>query len=200
MENIQRFLRPIVLSLALLVPATAAAQLPWVYCSNLPGCSAGGLGVYKEHFTQVLSQLLTRFDTYAYVLGALFIMIGATRILTSGFSEEGVSKGKTTITWAIVGIFIGRFAQEMNAMILAEANSVIGGELITAVIITLTGTILDLLEILLLSVVVFCGMRMVIHRGKEEEFNKAKEGLFWAAVGAVILHFTQLLIDAVRAL
>ncbi len=180
----------------LLAPTAAFAQLPWVYCGNLPGCTPG----FSEHVTGLMVELLVRFDTYAYILGALFVMIGAAMIMLSGFQEEWVNKGKQTITWALVGVFIGKFASELVGFVVLEANSVGGGELVVAVVTTLIGSVLDLFRVALFGVVVYCGMRMVVARGKSDELEKARTGLIWAAVGAIIINLSQVITNAIATL
>lgn len=182
--------------LLLLLPSVAQAQLPWVYCGNLPGCTPG----FAEHITGVMTQLIIRFDVYAYILGALFVMIGGAMILLSGFQDEWVNKGKQTITWALVGVFVGKFASVLVSFVTLEANSVGGGELVVAVINTAIGSVLDLFRVALFGVVIFCGMRMVVARGKSDEFEKARTGLIWAAIGAIIINLAAVITNAIATL
>lgn len=180
----------------LLLPLSVHAQLPWIYCGNLPGCTPG----FGEHVTGVMTQLILRFDVYAYILGALFVMIGGGMILLSGFQEEWVSKGKQTITWALIGVFIGKFASVLVSFVTMEANSVGGGEFVVAVITTAIGSVLDLFRVALFGVVVYCGMRMVVARGKSDEMEKARTGLIWAAIGAIIINLAQVITNAIATL
>ncbi|HRH92974.1 MAG TPA: hypothetical protein PKV72_00405 [Candidatus Peribacteria bacterium] len=182
--------------LLLLLPAAAQAQLPWVYCGNLPGCTPG----FAEHITGAMTQLIIRFDVYAYILGALFVMIGGGMIVLSGFSEEMVNKGKQTITWALIGVFIGKFASLLVSFVTMEANSVGSGELVVAVINTAIGSVLDLFRVGLFGVVIYCGMRMVVARGKSDELEKARSGLIWAAIGAIIINLAQVITNAIATL
>lgn len=180
----------------LLLPAAAHANLPWVYCGNLPGCTPG----FTEHVTGVMTQLLIRFDVYAYILGALFVIIGGAMMMLSGFQEDWVSKGKQTITWALVGVFIGKFASVLVGFVTQEANSVGGGELVVAVVNTAIGSIFDLFRVGLIAVTIFCGMRMVVARGKSDEMEKGRNGLIWAAIGAIIINVAQVLTNAIATL
>jgi hypothetical protein len=183
-------------AILLILPLAAHAQLPWIYCGNLPGCAPG----FGEHVTGVMTQLILRFDVYAYILGALFVMIGGGMILLSGFQEEWVSKGKQTITWALIGVFIGKFASVLVSFVTMEANSVGGGEFVVAVITTAIGSVLDLFRVALFGVVVYCGMRMVVARGKSDEMEKARTGLIWAAIGAIIINLAQVITNAIATL
>lgn len=179
----------------LTVPLQAHADV-FVYCAGLPGC-----GPMKDFTQNLLNLLLTRFDTSAYVLGTLFIMIGGGYMLLSGFNEEYYNKGKNTIMWAVVGMFAAQSASVLVGFIIDEAKDVGGGpDVITEVIRTLIGSIFDLLRVALFAVAVYSGMRMVISRGQEEEFKKSRDGLFYAAVGAIIINLAEAFAAAIRTL
>lgn len=191
------------LALALLltlVPAVAAAAAPaelWIYCGNLPGCPS----TWQEHFSDVLRLLLVRLPDYIYALGVLFIMIGGAYMVMSAGNSENVTKGKNTITWAVIGIVIAQFAETLVDYVALEVNTRTGGsDLVIAVTGTLVGTIFDLLYVAILGVAIFCGMRMVMSFGKEDEFNKAREGLFWCAVGAIIINMADSVARAFQTL
>jgi len=176
--------------------AAAPGEL-WIYCGGLPGCPSG----FQERFTNVLTLLLVRLPDYVDILGLLFIMIGGAYILLSTGNSERVTKGKNTIIWAVVGIFIAHFAATIVGFVTAEVNSrVSGADLVISVVNTLVTSITDLFYIALLGVAIYSGMRMVLSLGKEEEFSKARDGLFWAAVGAIIINLAQRIVDAFTTL
>ncbi len=169
------------------IPHAAQAQL-WIYCGGLPSCNPG----FDEHFSSILTYLLTILPNYVYILGVLFIMIGGVYMAISAGDSEKVTKGKNTIIWSIIGIFVMQFAETVvNFIIIPEASNVPAGDLVVSITGTLINDILILLYIVLLVVAVISGMRMVLAFGKEEEFKKGKDGLFWAAVGAIIINLAQ---------
>jgi hypothetical protein len=201
---IKNFLRTSAASLLLFVPsAVFAANELWIYCGNLPGCSAlPGLPVpFEEKFSAVLILLFQRLPQYAYTFGILFIMIGGAYILTSAGDTEKVTKGKNTITWAVIGIFVAEFASDfVNFIVLEVNNRLTGTDLFFSVANTLMSSIFDLMYIAILGIALFCGMRMVVSFGKEEEFSKARQGLFYAALGAIIINLAQQLVNAFSTL
>ncbi len=180
-------------TLALLLPQPAFALM--VYCGRLPGC-----GPLKNFVPAALTQVLLRFDVYAYILGTLFIMVGGAYMLLSSFDESYMDKGKNTIIWAVVGIFVGKFAATLVGFIMLEAQSVGGGELVVSSIDTAIGAIFDLMRIALFSVAIYNGMRMVVSRGQEDQFKKSRDGIFWAAVGAIVINLAEYLAAAIRTL
>ncbi len=198
---ITRLLRPLAFASLFLVPAAAIAAQPlYIYCGGLPGCTSG-FTPFQEYFTDVLRILLRDLPGYAYALGSLFIMIGGARILMSGGESEGITKGKNTIIWAIVGIFVTTFAFNLVTLVALEVSTrVTATDLVYSVIATLTGSIFTLLYIALVGVALFSGMRMVLSFGKEDQFKKGQDGLFYAALGAIIIDLAQIIMRAFSTL
>ncbi len=189
----------------LMVPiALFAAPAPlWVVCGNLPGCSAGA--GWTDYIYPALMILKAKLPSYAEILGSLFIMIGGAYILLSTGNAERVTKGKNTIIWAVAGIFLVQAAESLVNAILAEsAQGNLAGtpntDIIESAGLTLIGTVQDLFYVALLGVAIYNGMRMAITFGKTEEFTKAKEGLFWAAVGAIIVNWAGLILAAFQSM
>lgn len=185
------------LALAFLPVIAHAAADPsaiWIYCGNLPGCGPG----FDEHFSSVLILLLTRVPNYVYILGVLFIMVGGGYMVLAFGDTEKINKGKTTILWALVGILVMQYADVfVNAVVIPEVQTREGGaDLITSVARTAIGTIFDLLQISMLIVAVYCGIRLVLSFGKEDEFKKYREGMVWAAIGAIVINLAAALAHA----
>lgn len=190
-----KYLFPSVLGVLLAcVPHAAQAAELFIYCGDLPGCPSG----FTERFSNVIRLLLTRLPNYVYILGVLFIMIGGVYMAISAGDTEKVTKGKNTITWAIIGIFVMQFAETVvYDIIIPEVNTRNpGADLVTSLTVTIINDILILIYIVLLIVAVISGMRMVLAFGKDEEFNKGKDGLFWAAVGAIVINLAQAIANA----
>lgn len=198
------FLRTSAALAGLLIPGVALAIPPniWVFCGDLralggeslPGCSSG----WGEYISGAINILLIRLPLYIYILGVLFIMIGGAYILLSAGDQEKVTKGKNAITWAVIGIFVMNFAVTLISYIVAEVSTRdSASDLVESVIYTLIGSIFDLLYIAILGVALFSGMRMVLAFGKEDEFKKARDGLFWCAVGAIIINLADAIATAI---
>ena len=148
-----------------------------------------------------MAVFLNRFDLYGYILAALFVMIGGGMMVMSGFNEEWVNKGKTTITWALVGAFLGKCAALIVDFVTLETASVpAGGDLAVSVIATLITSVLDLFQVALLGVIIYSGMRMVAARGKSEELEKARTAIIWAVFGSIVINLAKPIVDGVLAL
>ncbi len=175
------------------IPVSAHAEL-WIYCGGLPGCPSG----FTERISSALLILLTRLPNYIYMLGVLFIMIGGVSMAVSAGDTEKVTKGKNTITWAVLGILVMQFAQTVvNLVIIPEVNTRnVATDLVASLTMTIINDILILLYVILLVVAVFSGMRMVVAFGQEEEFKKGRDGLLWAAIGAIVINLARSLATA----
>lgn len=187
--------------LLLLVPVVAFADANpiFIFCSSLPGCPAAPDG-FSEYFSDVLVVLLRLSITYVPIFGVLLIMVGGAYILLSAGSSERVEKGKKTIIWAIIGLFVYSWASTFVYKVLdPEARSIQKRKILDPIFSLGTGlqdTIFGLLSMALLGVAVYCGMWMVLSMGKEEEFKKATMGLFWAALGAIIINLADAIASA----
>ncbi len=190
----QLLLRSSALTALLLLPQIASAEI-LIYCGNLPGCPSG----FVEYFSSVLTLLLIRLPAYIQGFGVLFIMVGGAYMLLSGGNEEYVTKGKNTITWAVIGIFVGNFAGTIVGFVQQEVSTRDGGaDLVESVGNTLIGSIFDLLYVATVGVAIYCGMKMVLSFGKEDQFEKAINGLFYAAIGAIIINLSSVIFSAVN--
>lgn len=173
---------------------SAAAANLWIYCGGLPSCGAG----FTEHFTPALIALLLVLPYYVYILAALFIMIGGVYMIVSLGDAEKVTKGKNTIIWALIGIFVMQFAETaIRLVIMPEVVTRFDTpDLVASLTITIMNDIFILLYIVLVIIAIISGMRMVLAMGKEDEFKKGKDGLFWAAVGGIVINLAQGLASA----
>ena len=210
----KRYLRTLALAAALAIPSALIAAAPptmYIYCGNLPGCPSG----WVERISASLILLLNRLPVYVTALATLFIMIGGVYMIINAGDTEKVTRGKNTIIWAVIGIFVTEFAANFiyyspsgaplfgvtQGFIPLEVNTRNPStDLVTSVVQTLIGSILDLIYIVILGYAIFSGMRMVLTFGKEDEFNKAKEGMFWAAVGAIIINLAAAIVNAFSTL
>jgi hypothetical protein len=129
-------------------------------------------------------------------------------MLLSAGREDWVTKGKTTITWAVIGIATANFvtlgvgsgSSLLDFIGLEVQNRVPNPDLVLSANSTLISTIFDLLFVAILGVALYCGMWMVVSLGKQEQFDKAKEGLFWAAIGAIAINLAQVIANAFATL
>jgi hypothetical protein len=95
------FVGTLVCSAFLLHPATVSAQV-----GNVVG---GGGGVVQNPIKyNSIGELIVALVNFLLVLigalSVLFIIIGAVRMTTSAGNEGAVKQGKSTVTWAVIGL------------------------------------------------------------------------------------------------
>lgn len=188
--------------LTALLPFSGRAAIT-IYCGGLPGCVNASV---QSYLANVRDLLLSELPDLVYLLGGLFIVIGGMYIVLSAGNSERVTKGKNTIIWAVIGIsameVIAQFNPLTNFLIpeledpLYSVTTTTGPALITNSINLAVSTVKNLLNVGLLGVAIFSGARMVLSAGKEDQYNKGREGLFWAAVGAIIINLVDALVTA----
>ncbi len=174
-----------------------------IYCGNLPGCTGtmANPTPVTEYLTSALNLLIMRLPDYVEGFGVLFIMIGGAYILLSAGNSEYVTKGKNTITWAVIAIFIAQFAKQFVGFVQSEVlTRTSGADLVDSIVQTLAGSIFNLLQVALIGIAIFSGMRMVLAFGQEAEFKKGEDGLFYAALGAIIINLSYKIYLAVSTL
>ena len=193
-----RFLPSAVAILCALLPRSVSADV-LIYCGGLPGCHTGPVQPFVANVLTLLNSVL---PPLVYLCGGLFIIIGGMYIVLSAGNSERVTKGKNTIIWSAIGIFAMEVIVAFNPItyfVLPEVKpltSMASVDLIPGAISIAITTAQDLLYVALLGVAIFSGARMVLSGGKEDQYNKGKEGLFWAAVGAIIVNVFASLADA----
>ncbi len=174
-----------------ILPGVAHAAMPsgfWIYCGNLPGCP----GNFHEYLSAALVIVANTLPKYVYAFGILFIMVGGGYMVLAAGREDWVTKGKNAITWSVIGIAVTKAAADLVNFLVLEVNTRdTAPDLPLSVAATLIGAIFDLLYVSVLGVAIYCGMWMVLSFGKEDNFNKAREGLFWCALGAIIINLAE---------
>ena len=193
-----RFLTSAAAMLTALLPRTGMAAIT-IYCGGLPGCVNASV---RSYIGRVLAVLLVELPIFIYILGGLFIVIGGMYIVLSAGNSERITKGKNTIIWAAIGIAAMEVIIQFNPLTnflepeILPLTTVTGPTLIPSAINVAIDAIKDLLNVALLGVAIFSGARMVLSGGKEDQYNKGREGLFWAAVGAIIINIAGALVTA----
>ncbi len=196
-----RFTLVLLAALSLLLPEVILAAMPsgfTVYCGGLPGCQSG---VHEYLTNLVIGRFLVDFPGYARGLAGLMVAIGGAMMILGIWKEDLISKGKETITWAIVGVALSTFAEQAITFVAREAvYRADGVDFVYSVRNTVVATIFDLLYITLFAVCLYSGALMVMSLGKDDQFTKGKDGLFYAALGAVIINLAEVIITAFATL
>lgn len=81
------------------------AAAPTIECGDLPGCGWGSVSGANAPIT-FIGNLIAEVIKYIAVIAVIALMVAGIRYLISAGDEEKVSKAKTTIIWALVGVLL----------------------------------------------------------------------------------------------
>lgn len=98
-----------VLMLALvLAPASAGA---------LTATNPGG-AFSTNNFMDVMENIANFIIAFITILGIIFIVYGGILYVTAGGDEAAVEKAKSTLTYALIGLFIAAMAYALETLVL----------------------------------------------------------------------------------
>ena len=114
-----------------LVPSVANAQIGDNVCQGVLSTTDDVSGDVtagdcdeegEESFSALLKRIINIFSIVVGAISVLMIIIGGFRYIISGGDSNGVTAGKNTILYAIVGLVIVLFAQVIVRFVLTNVN------------------------------------------------------------------------------
>ena len=187
-----------IFALGLLLPLAAYAQAPGVDpCQFAGGCNPV---TGRRIIFNTIQQLGSFFGAGAAGFAVLFVIIGGIMLMFS-FGDEGqITKGRNAIIYAMAGFALALAAQVIVSFVVTSfiSSGVVQSNLFVFDLMRLfTSIFLSAFNALLAVVFIIAGVRMVLAQGKEDEFSKAKNALFWAIIGAIIINVAHALVRGV---
>lgn len=173
---------------AFIVPVSAFAQIVTV-CTGLTGCGLPPTNVLYNVLPRVAAALIT----IAAGCSVIYIIVAGTEMMLSG--EEGGTKGKTRVIYALGGLGLCLTASTIVAAVASE--SVVGSrDLLVSVMVSVARVILTLFNVLFVIIIIYNGLTMVLSNGKADGYNKAIGGIKWAIAGAVLVNLSRAIVQA----
>lgn len=186
-----------------IILASTLAFLPssaWAAMGLCQGIGAfnnacGAQNVVTEKVLPETAALLLRIVAGVSVL---FIVWGGILMLISMGDESKTAQAKWAIVYSLIGLFGAILSQ---AFVGTVAETPLGAGATEATVIQQAVKFLvNAVNVIFLSVIIFAGIRMLMGQGQPEEFNRAKKVIAWAIVGAVIVNVARTLVRAVLTL
>lgn len=180
--------------------SVAHAQLgamPSVPCvPNLPGC--GGPAPIHVLFFGSLAIFLLRVATG---LSLICIIVAGLQMMTSLGDDSNISKQKWAIFYALAGLGVAILSQSIVSAV-TTYNYIIGTpDVIAGAIFKLViDMLLTLTNIVLVTTIILNGYKMLLAQGKSDEFNKARQGVLWAIIGAVVINLSYSVVRMITAM
>jgi hypothetical protein len=156
-------------------------------CKYIPGgCDKGAV---PDMLTRGISSFAQGFVAFGGAATVFAVVIGGAQIILNFGDESKVDKGRHSIQWALGGFALVLASQTLVNFIYQSFLPYAGSE--TATISILAGIveiILSVFNVTFVLMILFAGVRMVLARGKTDEFDKAKTMIVWAAIGALVIN------------
>ena len=192
-------MRILALFTGFLLPFIAsAATPPQVNCQGLPGCG-GGMHDPTSIFTTGIPLIITLLLT-AVAAGAIIGIIWAGILMLTALGDEGkITKAKHSIGYSLAGLALAMSAESLVSYIVTEDWGQQGGgtgEFMTSIGLAVVDTGVAVFNGLFVIIIIYAGMRMLMARGKSDEFHKAVNIIRWAVIGAIVVNLSKVIISA----
>lgn len=135
-------------------------------------------------FTQGLTGLIRIFIPS---IAVLYMVIAGYRLLISRGDPEKLTKAKTQVTWAIIGLIVAGLDEVVVFQILFPNNGaqIPDAAAFTKTVITMTNFITGFVSTIAVTMIIYAGYLYVVSLGGEG-VEKAKKILFGAIIGLII--------------
>jgi hypothetical protein len=189
-----------VLLLALIPVALAQpGTMPTVPCvPALPGCG----GPSPVLLTSLLPNLAVFLLRFATGLSLVCVIVAGVQMMLAMGDDSAISKQKWAIFYALAGLVLAILSQAFVSAV-ATYNYAAGvtPDLIVGGILKLViDVILTSMNMILVAVIILNGYKKLLAQGKSDEFNKAKQGVLWAIIGAIIINLSYSFVRIVTSL
>lgn len=134
-------------------------------------------------------------------LSVLFMVWGGILMLISMGDESSTTRAKWAIIYALIGLTGALLSQAFIGSVATIPLPPAGAVPTAADILGhAVQFLVNVVNILFFSVIIFSGIRMLVGHGQPEEFSRAKRVIEWAIIGAVIVNVARTLVRAVLSL
>lgn len=182
---------------AFLIPSASAALGGYqLACYDIPG------GCAPENFlvkiAGVIGSLLVDVAAGGTVL---FVVIGGAQMLLSGGDDSKGAKGKNSIIYAIIGFIITVSAQGILDFVRNAAGDVADADNpFLAAEAAAVEAMLTVFNIIFVGVAFYAGLKLIMARGKTDEYTKGINMLIWAIIGAIVINLAYSIVSSISSL
>jgi intracellular septation protein A len=96
-----------------------------IFAANAINVDNPGNAFAAANFTQIINRVANFITSFIAILAIIFLVYGGLLYVTAGGDESQIEKAKTTITYAIWGLFLAGLAYAIARLII---NTVINNE------------------------------------------------------------------------
>lgn len=176
------------------VEAVFAASPPYVPCGEigLPSCGAAN-NVLADNLAPFIARVLVN---SAVGIALIMILLSGLKLVTNNGDEGKVASARMGVLYSMGGLALALMSQNIYHFVadqdFGDANNALFDVMrnIAALIVTVFNPFFFIF-------IVFAAIRMVLDRGKEDEYNKAKTTLLWACIGAIVINVAYALVQGI---
>jgi hypothetical protein len=176
--------------------------------SSLPGYDSGhAQQSYQSGAAQLTSTIFFILDFFKFIFGGiatLMIIISGTRLILSARQvDDAMSKEKETLRFASIGLILVLVAdQAIRLVFYGEEGEVFrtgsdlqaAAERGTGLAAGFTDIIRVLIPVLAVLFIIIAGVRLIISRGDDDQYGKAKTQLTWAVLGLILAGLAEIVV------
>jgi len=131
----------------------------------------------------------------------LFVVIGGAQMLLSGGDDGKATKGKNSIIYALIGFIITVSAQGILEFVRSKAGDVASASNpFLAIEAAAVNSMLAVFNITFIAVALYAGLRLILARGKTDEYTKGINTLVWAIIGAIIINLANAIVTSIASI
>jgi len=190
----------LVVDVALSRQALAAADFS-VYCKGVPGVTCASVEDSHRGVLKGIGTTLLRIATGLSVI--LIIWSGYLMVMSMG-DEGKLTQARFSIVYALLGLFLALISQAFVAGVAGTTQLTTALSASRDIDKVFLGEIAELFvtvfNVLFIVFIFISGIRMLMARGRPDEFNKARHQVAWVIGGAIVLNLARVLVKVVISL
>lgn len=186
-------MRAAAILLGLLLPALASAQDPCVFVP-------GGCPPENIFQTTVVPTIANLFLRLTGGLSIIFIIWACIQMVMSWGDEGKIENARKSMTWSMIAMAVALLSQLLISFVVTEAQnfglqSPIDYDL--NVMAQVVRVMLRAFNIIMGIMIFISGVKMLMARGKMDEFDKARTILAWSIIAGILANISHFAIQIV---
>ncbi|OGJ54923.1 hypothetical protein A3D11_02900 [Candidatus Peribacteria bacterium RIFCSPHIGHO2_02_FULL_49_16] len=182
-------------SIGMVTEIASAADFS-AFCTGVPGgCK---IDIHAPPYRQVIQGVGTIMLRVAAGLAVIFIIWAGYLMVLSMGDESRLSQARLSIVYVLAGLLLA-FASQTFVAGIATLPPLEGDKIKIDVSLMARAAdiLLTIFNVFFIFFIIVGGIRMLLARGKPDEFNKARHMIAWVIGGAIILNVARVLVRAV---
>lgn len=130
-------------------------------------------------------------------LAVIYVVVGGFQMLLSYGDDSKLTRGKTSVQWALVGFGLVLGSQMVVNFVAMRAGGALTATPLLSLMTTIVDSLLLLMNVFFVIIVCAAGLKAILSRGKQEDYTQAKHAVGYALAGALVMNLARALAGAV---